>query len=104
MNEDYTLNEDYTATVLKGLPIFLTNREWAEFTPPAIIKVRYNVTTSNGYVVSIVEFHGQSFYSGHQYEMIVMDTPSGLIDGECGNIKHGSAIDIHNYLLELENE
>lgn len=99
-----TLNEDYTANVLKGLPIFLTNREWFESTTLAFMKIRYGVLTANGYIVSIVEFHDKMISLGHQYEMLVIEVPSGPIDQDLIDVQRGSAIDIHNYLLELENE
>lgn len=98
------MNEDYTAAVLSGLPIFLVNREYVESTTLSIMKVRYIIALKSAYVVSVVEFYDWTISSGRQYEMMVTDTPFGRVDLKDGmKFCRGSAMDIHRTLTELES-
>lgn len=97
------MNEDYTAGVLSGLPIFLVNREYVESTTLSIMKVRYIILLKSNYMVSVVEFYDRMISGGHQYEMMVIDTPFGKVNPNAGEEKRGSAMDIHRTLTELES-
>ncbi len=97
------MNEDYTAAVLAGLPIFLVNREYVESTPLAIMKARYAIALHNGIMVSIVEFRDWDMIGGYQYEMMVLDCNVPSFDYDTSDAQRGSAKEIHEYLTKLEN-
>jgi len=91
-----TLDEDYTAGVLKGLPIFLVNREYNESTALSFMKVRYAVYLPNGYMVSVIEFYDRLNSGGYQYEMKIIS------DRVSYDIERGDAMFIHEMLTEIE--
>jgi hypothetical protein len=92
------MNEDYTAGVLKGIPLFCINRIYkVQVGPTSFTKVQYLFDFDNDYNVSIVEFINRDFSSGHQYEMMIN------IPGTGGNpIERGDEKDMHRLLTNVE--
>lgn len=92
------MNEDYTAGVLKGIPIFCINRVYKiQEGPTSFTKVQYFFEFENNYSVSIVEFNDRSFSSGYQYEMLINIPDTG------GNpVERGDAMDMHRLLTNVE--
>jgi hypothetical protein len=101
------LNEDYTAGVLKGIPIFAINRKYMSVAfPTTIVSMRYVVTLKNRIEVSIIQFIDKAFSGGLDYEMLVVEANGIFIDSEkiydVNDVYRGSAKDIHNILSKLE--
>jgi hypothetical protein len=67
-------DEDYTAGVLKGIPVFCINRVYTESptsTFPVFLK-SYIFRFDNNYGASVISCKDRSFTQGHQYELAVI--------------------------------
>lgn len=76
------LNEDYTAGVLAGVPLFCVNRLYSYPGPDQIAKHRYIFEFDNSYGASVVEFYDRRFSSGHRYELALLFN-GGITDDIC---------------------
>lgn len=90
------LNEDYTAGVLTGIPIFCINRLYKTKTPSPMHKIQYLFEFENGHGASIIEFTDRDYSGGHQYEALV-NIPGGEND-----IERGNEYDMHKLLCGIE--
>lgn len=103
MNKIMIYNEDHTAAVLSGLPLFCVGREYETSVPSVIHKIQYRFSFPNGYSASVVEFVDKVFSGGEQYELAVLHvgeityTTSVSMDIERGNEK-----DICRLLTDIE--
>lgn len=93
------MNEDYTAAVLKGIPIFCVNRIYKmKKAPVKFLLEQYTFEFDNGYGASVVEFVDKSDSGGHKYELAVLKYHGGdsnitydtaiTTDVECGDAKY----------------
>jgi len=102
------LNEDYTAAVLAGTPIFCVNRVYKKQPAMNIIKEYYRFRFLNDYGASVVEFADTYFSGGCRYELAVLK-----YDGEqysityetkiTSDVERGDAMDMHRLLCDIEN-
>jgi hypothetical protein len=90
-------NEDHTAGVLAGIPVFCVNRVYKTKIPSALHKVQYLFNFENGYSASIVEFVNRKFSSGCQYEIMV-----GIPGDSDRDVERGDEYDMHDILCEIE--
>ena len=72
------LGEEYTAGVLKGIPIFCVNRVFSSTVSRSILKANhYTFKFDNGYGASVVEFEDKEFTGGHKFELAVLKYHGG---------------------------
>lgn len=99
------LNEDYTAGVLAGVPIFCINRiykngDWAT----SHIKDKYRFMFDNGFGASIVEFVDREISDGHQYELAVIGPGGSLVfdTDTFVDVERGDEYYMHEILCRIE--
>ena len=67
------MNEDFTAAVLKGTPIFCVNRTYKMTRAPiSVLLEQYTFEFDNGYGASIVKFIDKDMIGGKDYELAVL--------------------------------
>lgn len=106
-------NEDYTAGVLAGVPIFCINRiyesncqlllsNWAPLA--SHVKAKYRFNFDNGFGASIVEFVNREITGGHQYELAVMGATGSLVfdTGIAADVERGNEYCMHELLCKIE--
>jgi hypothetical protein len=104
------LNEDYTAGVLAGVPIFCVIRLYkTEYPAASHIKKQYIFKFSNNYGASIVEFEDRKFSGGQQYELAVVKYIDGSEKGSINydtdvssDVERGDAMYMHELLDRIE--
>lgn len=104
-------NEDYTAGVLSGIPIFCVNRFYKiddRMSHIRVQKVQYRFRFINNYGASIVEFYDRKFSGGCQYELAVLvyiGDQSGIAydTNITTDVERGDAYDMHELLCRIEN-
>ena len=98
------MNEDYTAGVLAGIPIFCINRLYEKAFPTPMQKTQYIFKFENGYGASIVEFTVRMFSGGQQYELGVLDRKGNLCydTGVTEDVARGDDREMHRLLCEIE--
>lgn len=102
------LDEDYTAGILKGTPIFLIRRTYtAKISPTPLISIRYAVILKNKIEVSIIQFSNKMYSGEMDFEMMVIKTNGIFIDSknayDSDDVYRGNANEIHNMLCKLES-
>lgn len=98
-----SMNEDYTAGVLAGIPIFCINRIYRCLTNKSHLKVHYYFTFENGYGASIVEFTDRMFSGGQQYELAVLKDGNIVYDTSITyDVERGDDREMHRLLCEIE--
>jgi hypothetical protein len=103
------LGEDYTASVLCGIPVFCVNRNYeCTLTRPTYIKHQYIFKFPNGYGASIIEFVNRSISNGAQYELCVSEVTrdGGFVitynTSISSDVERGNALDMHELLNKIE--
>lgn len=97
------LNEDYTAGVLAGIPVFCINRIYKVTTPTIKHKIQYIFEFDNGYGASVIEFKNRKWVNHHQYELAVLKNGNICYDSEItGEVESGNEYDMHKLLCRIE--
>ena len=98
------LNEDYTAGILAGIPIFCINRFYKTDTGMAHLKIQYRFSFPNNYGASVIEFNNRDFSGGEQYELAVLDHNNTLVyDTDITtDVERGDAMYMHELLCRIE--
>ena len=98
------MNEDYTAGVLAGFPIFSINRVYKTGVPTVMHKIQYIFEFKNGYGASIVEFVDRMFSGYQQYELGVLDRQGNLCydTSITEDVARGDDREMHRLLCEIE--
>lgn len=98
------MNEDYTAGVLAGVPIFCINRVYKTGVPTSMHKIQYIFEFENGYGASIVEFVDRMFSGYQQYELGVLDRHHNLCydTGVTEDVERGDDREMHRLLCKIE--
>lgn len=102
------MNEDFTACVLKGIPIFCVNRIYKlDKTPSAFLVEQYKFEFDNGYGANIVEFVDKTGSGGCKYELAVLRYHGGdsniTYDTDITtDIERGDAMYMHELLSRIE--
>jgi len=102
------LNEDYTAGVLAGIPIFCINRIYkSDIEKHYIFKIQYRFRFENNYGASVIEFRDHNLSNGSQYELAVLkfENNDGTITYDTSvttDIERGNDMDIHKLLIQIE--
>jgi hypothetical protein len=97
-------NEDHTAGVLKGIPVFCVNRIYKTKFTTILNKTRYKFTFDNGYGASIVKFIDKEYSGGADFEMAVLDSIGEPIYTTpiTEDIERGDEYYMHELLCKIE--
>lgn len=98
------LTSDYTAGVLKGIPVFCINRLYKTFDCGMLLAESYRFEFENGFGASVVKFKDPVFSSGQDYELAVIGS-NGELTYETpitSDVCRGDEYEMHRLLIQVE--
>lgn len=102
------MNEDYTAGVLKGIPIFCINRKYTSYPSTPMLKEVYLFKFDNNFGANVIGFKNKELFNGLNYEMTVFEFgddnfPITRNTAIPNRLLQGDAMYIHLLLTEIES-